>query len=36
MPWRYVISDLNGEEIAGTFTKNNYKKQVKMSLKLKR
>ena len=32
VPRRYVISDLNGEEILGTF----YKKQIKKSLELKK
>ena len=26
VPWTYLISDINGEEIAGTFMKNNCKK----------
>ena len=26
MPWAYVISDLNGEEIIGTFYKNEFQK----------
>ena len=31
-PWAYVISDLNGEEIAGTFYKKNSKRQIKQNL----
>ena len=29
VPWTYVINDLNGKEIIGTFMKMNYKAQVK-------
>ena len=29
VPWRYVISDLNGEGIAGTVMKNICEKQIK-------
>ena len=29
VPWKYVISDLNGEKIAGSFMKRNCKKLVK-------
>ena len=32
----YVISDLKGEEISGTFYEKNYKKQIKKSLELKK
>ena len=32
----YVISDLNGEEIVGTFYKNSCKKQIKKNLELKK
>ena len=35
LPWTYVIEDLNGEEMFGTFMKNNCKKQIKKSLELK-
>ena len=35
VPWTYVISDLNGEEIVGTFYNKNCKKQIKNSLVLK-
>ena len=35
-PWTYVISDLKGEEIVGTFYKKNCKKQIKKSLGLKK
>ena len=31
----YVINDLNGEEIIGTFMKNNRKKQIKKNLERK-
>ena len=34
--WTYVINDLNGEEIVGTFYKKNCKKQIKKSLELKK
>ena len=29
IPWTYVINDLNGEEIIGTFNEKNCKKQKK-------
>ena len=29
VPWTYVISDLNGEEITGSFYEKNCKKQIK-------
>ena len=32
VPWTYVISDLNGEEIVGMFYEKNCKKQIKKSL----
>ena len=32
----YVISDLKGEEIIGTFYKNELEKQIKKSLELKK
>ena len=32
----YVISDLNGEEIVGTFYENSCKKQIKENLELKK
>ena len=36
VPWRYVISDLKGEEIVRTLYKNElHKKQIKKSLELK-
>ena len=36
IPWTYVISDLNGEEIIRTFfEKKNCKKQTKLNLGLK-
>ena len=34
--WTYVINDLNGEEITGTFYENNYKKQIKKNSELKK
>ena len=36
VPWTYFISDLNGEEIFGTFPKKNCKKQIKKNLELKK
>ena len=37
VPWRYVISDLNGEEIVRTlYKKELQKKQIKKSLELKK
>ena len=36
VPWAHFISDLKYEEIVGAFTKKNYKKQIKMSLDLKK
>ena len=36
VPWTYVSNDLNGEEIIGCFMKNNYKKQIKNNLELKK
>ena len=35
VPWTYVISDINGEEIVG-ITKKNCKKQIKKNLELKK
>ena len=35
IPWKYVKTHFNGEEFSGTFTKNNWKKQIKQSLELK-
>ena len=36
VPWAYVINDLNGKEIVGTFyEKKIFKKQIKKSLELK-
>ena len=35
MPRIYVISDLNGEEIVGTFCEKIFKKKIKKSLELK-
>ena len=32
VPWPYVISDLNGEEIVGTFYENELQKQIKNNL----
>ena len=29
VPWTYIISDLNGEEITGSFLKKNFKKPAK-------
>ena len=36
VPWTYAINDLKGKEIVGTFTKKHCKKQIKMSLELKK
>ena len=36
VPWTYIISDLNGEGIVGTFYENNCIKQIKKSLELKK
>ena len=33
VPWTYVINDLNGEEIIGTFYKKNYRRLMKKNLK---
>ena len=35
MPWRNVISDLNGKEIVETFYKKELEKKIKKSLELK-
>ena len=32
VPWRYVINDLNGDEMNGTFYKKNYKKLINKNL----
>ena len=34
VPWSYVIEDLNGEIIVGSFTKRNCKRQIKQSWKV--
>ena len=36
VPWTYVINDLNGEEIIGTFYEKNCKRQIKKNLELKK
>ena len=37
VPWTYIINDLNGEQIAGTFYKGELqKKQLKNSLKVEK
>ena len=36
VPWIYVINDLNGEEITGTFYAKNYKRQIKKNSELKK
>ena len=36
VPWRYVISVLNSEELLERFTKKNAKKKIKKSLELKK
>ena len=35
VPWTYVISDLTGEEIVGTFYEKELQKQIKKSLESK-
>ena len=32
VPWTYLINDLNGEEIIGTFLKRNYRVQINKNL----
>ena len=34
--WAYVINNLNGEEIVGTFYKKEFQKQTEKSLEMKR
>ena len=36
VPWRYIISDLNGEENVWRFYETNFKKQMKKILELKK
>ena len=36
VPWIYVINDLNGGEIAGTFYKNKFEKARQKELRIKR
>ena len=36
VPWIYVINDLNGTEIIGTFYENNCKRLIKKNLELKK
>ena len=36
VPWTYIISDLNGEEIVGVFMKKNCRKLIKKNLVIKR
>ena len=36
VPWTFVISDLNDQEITGTFQEKNCKKQMKKSLELRK
>ena len=36
VPWTYVISDLNGEEITGSFYEKNCKKQIKKNSEQKK
>ena len=36
VPWTYIISDLNGEEIVGTFYEKELQKQIKRNLELKK
>ena len=35
VPWTHVISDLNGEEIVGSYYEKNCKKPIKKNLELK-
>ena len=36
VPWTYVITDLNGEEIVGAFYENELEKEIKKNLELKK
>ena len=36
VPWTYVITDLKGEEIVGTFYENELQNQIKKNLELKK
>ena len=36
VPWTYVITDLNGEEIVGPFYENELEKEIKKNLELKK
>ena len=36
VPWAYIINDLNGEKIIGTFMKKNCKKLIKKNSELKK
>ena len=36
IPWTYVINDLNGEEITGTFYEKELQKQAKTNSELKK
>ena len=36
LSWTYVISDLNGEEVVGTFHEKELRKKIKKSLELKK
>ena len=36
VPWIYVVNDLNGEEIVGTFYERNCKRQIKRNLEQKK
>ena len=36
VPWAYVINDLNGEEIVGTFYENKLKKTNQKELRIKK
>ena len=36
VPWTYLISDLNGEEIVGSFMEKNCRKLIKENLELKK
>ena len=36
VPWTYVISDLNGQEVVGSFYERNYRRQIKNNLEKKK
>ena len=36
VPWTYIINDLNGEEVIGTFYEKELQKQINKNLELKK